>query len=429
MGIIFLIFAHSLIFKPVNVKHSFLSLFRQKRRTLMALTAIVIGGVSIFIFGGFVKYAFWSLREMTIRSRIGHIQIYKKGFLESGSTNALKYGISNYNHIRDLMLSDPEIVQNIKTITGQIEFAGIISNYEKGTSSNFVGLGIEPASSVLLGSLDIITLGSDLSRFDNDGAVIGRGLSQSLGTKYDEYNDILIINQYGGQNAMSVRVRGIFQSGIKSYDDIILKLPLKVAQNLLETTDVSKMIILLNDTDMTDQIAGRLRQMIKQYNLDIEMTTWPQEAVFYKQVVTMYNGIFLFIKIIMTIIVIFFIGNTLMLNVMERIREIGTIRAMGVTRGGIWNIFFLEGFFMGLLGGLISLTAGWLLATALNVQGIPMPPAPGYTRGYIAFIRLEESSDIIWFTFSLALITSFIGSIIPAFKASRMVIVEALRHV
>lgn len=429
VGFILVLFLYSLISRPIDVKHSFLNLFRQKRRTVTTLAAIVIGGASIFVFGGFFNFNFWVLREITIRNNLGHIQLYKKGYLESGMANPLKFGIPDYQHIEKTLRKDPEISRYIKAVVGQLSFAGIISNYEKGTSSPFIGLGIEPSNNIVLGFLDTIVLGSDLSHYDYEGAVIGKGLFQALGTEYDGYNDILIANKQGGQNAMSLRVRGAFQSGIKAYDDMALKIPLNTAQRLLDTKDVSKITVLLHDTQMTDLVADRIGKMIKEQRLDLEINTWPKEALYYGQVVTTFNGIFLFIKAVMAILVVFFIGNTLMMNVIERTREIGTIRALGVTKSHVWNLLFLEGFFMGLLGGVLSLACGWGISVLINIQGIPMPPAPGQTRGYIAFIRLEDNMDMVWFTLSLALITSFFASIIPAYKASRMVVVDALRHV
>lgn len=427
--VIFTLFFYSLLTKSLDVKLSFLNLSRHRRRTAVTLIAIVIGGASLFVFGGFFNYNLWSYREVTIRGDLGHIQLYSKGYLDSGVSRPLQCGIPDYESIAVLLREDDQIGRHIKAIVGQIGFSGIMSNYEKGTSSNFMGLGLEPASTVSLGFLDTVTLGNDLSNYDSEGVVIGTGLFQALESNYDGYNDILIINKHGGQDAMSVRVRGVFQSGIKLRDDATMKMPLKTAQYLLGTKDVSKVTILLDDTDMTDAVAARVGEIIKKEELNLEVNTWSEEAVLYKQIVANYKGIFLFIKVIMAIIVVFFIANTLMMNVVERTREIGTIRAMGVKRSTVWNLLFLEGFFMGLLGGVLSNVFGLGIASLINIHGIPMPPAPGQTLAYTAFIRMEGALDIVWFTFSIAMITAFFASLAPALKASRMVVADALRHV
>jgi len=414
--------------RPGDLGYAFANLFRQKRRSLVTLSSIVLGGVAIFIFGGFVDYSFWALREQTIRTNLGHVQIYKHGYLASGEASPLNYGIENYQGIRAQLLEDAVLKPLIKTVTGQLDYSGIISNYESGVSTFYTAVGIEPESALLLGSLDRIVLGSDLSRIDHSGVTIGAGLARGLSASYDDYLDLLAVNPSGGQNAMSVGVRGILESGIKEYDDRMLKMPLRTAQMLLDTTDVSKIIVLLNDTDQTDVVKARIDALIAEENLPLETVHWSDLALFYHQVVNLFNGIFFFIKAIVSTIVIFMISNTMMTNVLERTREIGTLRALGLTRREVSRLFLLEGVVMGLLGALVSLGVGIGIAELINLNGVPMPPSPGYSRGYLAFIRWSEDWTLFWFSTVLAVVTAFAASILPARRAARLVIAEAFRH-
>lgn len=418
----------TIVRRPTDLAYAFSNLFRQKRRSLVTLSSIVLGGVAIFIFGGFVDYSFWSLREQTIRTNLGHVQLYKRGYLASGEATPLKYGITDYEEIRRTLLADPILHPLIKTITGQLEYSGIISNYESSVSTFYTAVGIAPESSLLLGSLDRLVLGSDLSRIDETGVTIGSGLARGLAAGYDSPLDMLAINPAGGQNAMSVHVRGILKSGIKDYDDRILKMPLKTAQALLETTDVSKLIILLNDTEQTALAQARIEQVIKENNLQLEARHWSSLALFYHQVVNLFNGIFLFIKTIVSVIVIFMISNTMMTNVLERTREIGTLRAIGLTEREVSRLFLLEGVLMGFLGAALSIALGIALAELININGVPMPPSPGYSRGYLAFIRWSDNWSLFWFSAALAIVTAFAASILPARRASKLVIAVAFRH-
>jgi len=418
----------TLAYRTSDLRYAFSNLFRQKRRSLVTLTSIVLGGVAIFIFGGFVDYSFWALREQTIRTNLGHVQLYKKGYLASGEATPLNYGIEDYQGIRKTLLNDPQLASLIKTVTGQLEYTGIISNYESGVSTFYTAVGVEPASSLLLGSLDRIILGSDLSRIDELGATIGSGLARGLSASYDDWLDLLAVNPSGGQDAMSVRVRGILESGIKDYDDRMLKMPLKTAQMLLGTEDVSKVIVLLHDTNDTAKVKARIEEILRQQGLPLETVHWSELALFYHQVVNLFNGIFFFIKAIVSTIVVFMISNTMMTNVLERTREIGTLRALGLTRREVSRLFLLEGVIMGFAGALISTALGILIAQAINIHGVPMPPSPGYSRGYLAFIRWSEDWTLFWFSAVLAIVTAFCASILPARKAARLVIAEAFRH-
>lgn len=415
--------------RPTDLRYTFLNLFRQRRRSMITLLAITLGGIAVFIFGGFVDYSFWALREQTIRTNLGHIQLYEKGYLESGSANSLQYTIPNYEEIKQILLDDKTLAPQIKTITGQLSFTGLISQYDKGVSTFFTAVGIEPETSLLLGSLDRIISGSDLSRIEKQNITIGSGVSQALSANYDDWVDLLVVNPQGGQNAMSSQVRGVFQSGIREYDDTAIKMPLATAQRLLQTHDVSRIILLLQDTDQTAGVLKRIRQIINEKKLPLEVRSWDDLAIFYHQVVNLFEGIFLFIKTIVSVIVVFMIGNTLMMNVVERTREIATLRALGLNKAYISRLFILEGIIIGLLGALLSITFGIAIAALININGIPMPPSPGHTEGYLAFVMWNQDMHLFWFSCALPLVTALLASILPARRAANLVIAEAFRFV
>ncbi len=111
---------------------------------------------------------------------------------------------------------------------------------------------------------------------------------------------------------------------------------------------------------------------------------------------------------------------------MERIGEIGTSMALGVKRIGILRLFVSEGVLLGCLGGLLGLILGLLFAHAISGIGIPMPPPPGMARGYTGQILVTW--DIALKSLALAIGTTLAASLYPAWKASRMQIVDALRH-
>ena len=157
---------------------------------------------------------------------------------------------------------------------------------------------------------------------------------------------------------------------------------------------------------------------------------WPpgaQLADFYNKTVALFSRQMGVVKPIIAIIIVLSISNTMTMSVMERTVEIGTAMALGIRRRRILGLFLLEG---GLAGrhrwNLIGVTLGYLLASAISAIGIPMPPAPGMSRGFIAGIIVTPG--IVFEALLLALSTTLIASIYPAWRASRLVIVDALRH-
>lgn len=405
----------------IYLKIAFLNIFRNKRRTFLTMLVIVFGITSIIIFGGYVQYQYWGLRESFIRTQLGHIQVYKKGYAQEGNIDPLEYLISDYEQVRRVI---HEVQPEVRAVSAQLELSGLVSTSEKTTV--FIGKGIEPETDYLISSAEVIRRGRDISQFDVEAGILGIGLADGLGVNPGEFVTLLTSTKKGGINAVDFELKGVFKSGIKEYDDKALKIPLSLAQYLLNVREVSKLIILLKNTDDTKMVAQNLKSVFERKGFDLEIKSWDELAPFYHSVVSLYNGIFRFIGGIIGIIVIFSIANTLLMSVMERVNEIGTIRAMGATRPLVLKSFIYEGIIIGIIGGIIGVIIGIIMSCLININGIPMPAAPSMTRGYVAYIIITPR--VLIYGFLLALVTAFISSIFPARKASKMKIVDALRH-
>jgi len=405
----------------MNIKIAARSVFRNKRRTVITLLSIIFGCVAIIVFGGFVDYSMWGLRESTIHSRLGHLQVYKAGYSEKGGTNPLAYTIEDYPRIRSII----EDEDHVDFVTSRLEFSGLIGGAEN--SVICVGKGVEPEKERELGITVSIVEGEDLSSEEPEEGIIGKGLAEGLGVNIDDYLTILTSTAEGALNAVDLKLRGIFRTGVKEYDDVAVMVPMELAKTLLYTENVQSIVVVLDKTENTDLVADNLRQEFSQANLDLEIKTWSDLATFYHQVVQLYGGIFWVVRLIILIIVIFSIANTMTMSVFERMREIGTIRAMGTKRRGVLSLFLMEGLILGALGGALGLAFGIIAAKLISIKGIYIPPPPTMTEGYIALINIVPQ-DLI-FAFSLAVGTSLVSSIYPAFKAARLKVVDALRYI
>jgi len=286
---------------------------------------------------------------------------------------------------------------------------------------------VEPEKERELGITVSIVEGEDLSSEEPEEGIIGKGLAEGLGVKIDDYLTILTSTAEGALNAVDLKLRGIFRTGVKEYDDVAVMVPMELAKTLLYTENVQSIVVVLDETENTDLVADNLRKEFSQANLDLEIKTWSDLATFYHQVVQLYGGIFWVVRLIILIIVIFSIANTMTMSVFERMREIGTIRAMGTKRRGVLSLFLMEGLILGALGGALGLAFGIIAAKLLSIKGIYIPPPPTMTEGYTALINIVPK-DLI-FAFSLAVGTSLVSSIYPAFKAARLKVVDALRYI
>jgi putative ABC transport system permease protein len=182
-------------------------------------------------------------------------------------------------------------------------------------------------------------------------------------------------------------------------------------------------VVYLDETSNTRRVVRTLEERLGK---GLQVIPWYEAADFYNKTVTLFSRQVLVMKIIIALVVILSISNTMMMNVMERTDEIATAMALGLRRRRVLSRFVIEGVLIGLVGGVIGVGLGYLLAIGISEVGIPMPPPPGMARGFVGQILVTTS--LVWNALLLAGATALIASLYPAWKASRMVIAEALRH-
>lgn len=402
------------------IRLAFKNILRNKARTLITLGAIAFGCISLIITGGFMEDSFSQMREGYIRGFLGHIQIYKEGYLDKGASKPFDYMIP----APDKVMESVRTLEHVKIVTPRLEFSGLLSNGD--TTVSFIGQGIDPVAENEISTLFLMDDGEKLAGGDDYHIIIGRGLAKGVGSKSGDPLILLTNTQGGSINALDVGLKGIFFTTSKEYDDRAVRMPIKTAQKLLHTDEVQSIVILLDKTEATDEVRARLDELIKKEGLGLETRAWHQIADFYTKTVELYRRQFLVIKLIIGIVVVLSVFNTMNMSVIERIGEVGTIMALGTKRAGVVFMFVSEGLVLGVLGGAAGLAGGYVLASVISYIGIPMPPPPGTTTHWTA--RIAIVPDVFAFSFVLAVVTSVISSIYPALKASKLEIADALRH-
>jgi putative ABC transport system permease protein len=157
-----------------------------------------------------------------------------------------------------------------------------------------------------------------------------------------------------------------------------------------------------------------------------ELVPWHVQADYYTKVKTLYSAQFNVLQLIIAAVITVSISNALVMSVMERTSEIGTMMAMGSRRRTILGMFVAEGALVGLVGAIVGVVLGWLLALLISAIGIPMPPSPGMDFSYVG--RISFTAPVAVGAAAVALAAALAGSLYPAWKASRLPIVDALRH-
>lgn len=393
------------------------NLRRNAKRSLVAVMTVAGGVIAYMLAGGFIAWVFQDMREATIHSQLGHIQIVRPAYFEKGLADPYSFLLPGKSDAQSRIESTP----GVRSLSPRLAFSGLISLGE--TSVPFIGEGIDPAGEKPISSRITLTSGSDLERANEASVILGEGLARNVGAKAGDSVVILVTAANGSPNAVEVKVAGTFATITKDFDDNALRMPIDVARKLMRVSGATSWVALLDRTELTEQSIAAIRPALAEK--DFQIVAWTDLADFYNKTVVLFSRQVDVVKAIIGLIIILTISNTQTMSVLERTTEIGTSLAIGLRRSGILRLFLLEGTLLGLAGGALGVLLAHGLAQAISAIGIPMPPPPGMARGYTGQILV--SARLALDGMLLALLTTLLASLMPAWRASRMNIVDALR--
>ncbi len=394
------------------------NLLRQKGRTGMTLASIVFGVVGLILSGGFVEDVFIQLREATIHSRLGHLQIYKQGFYAQGSKEPYAYLIEDPAEVEAKVAVLPSVVDTMK----RLNFFGLLNNGK--TDLPIIGEGVEPAKEAELGSFFFIIEGRQLTDDDAYGVLLGEGVAKSMKLEVGSFVTVLANTPDGALNSLEFEVVGVFRTFSKDYDARALRVALPAAQELLGVAGVHAVVISLADTLMTDAAAAAVKTQIGADGY--ELKTWFELDDFYANTVELYKSQLGVLQLIILVVVLLSVANSVSMTAYERVGEFGTLKALGKRSSDISRLIIFENSLLGLIGATLGAVLGIALALGISAIGIPMPPPPNSNVGYTALIRVVPSVIVV--SFFIGFLATVLSAVLAARGASRVPVVEALRQ-
>ena len=394
------------------------NLRRNTRRTLVATLTVAFGIVAYLLAGGFIAWVLNQMREGTIHSQLGHIQVVRPGYFEKGIADPYAFLLPEQAAQQKII----ETTAGFQSLAPRISFSGLISHGD--TTIAFLGDGVDPEREKPINTGVTIVTGLDLAASDEKAVLLGEGLARSMGVKVGDVVVLLATSANGSPSAVEVKVAGTFATLAKEYDDSALRLPVQVARKLMKVSGATSWVVLLDKTERTEESASVLAKALPA--AEFEVVPWYVLADFYNKTVVLFSKQVSVVKFIIGLIIVLTISNTQMMSVLERTTEIGTSLAIGLRRKTVLRMFVSEGVLIGLAGGVLGVVLGFILAHVISAIGIPMPPPPGMARGYDGQILVAPA--LAFDALILALVTTFLASVAPAWKASRMNIVDALRY-
>lgn len=390
---------------------------RQVNRSMSALAALAFGVMAMILAAGFIDWNLRFGRDNTIRSQLGHIQLVRTGFMEFGRSDPPAY----------LLGVDPAVEGALAGIPGfvaqapRLLISGLASSGEQTLS--FIGEGVDPEAEAHLSSGLRFSQGHNLMPGEPQTAVVGEGLAENLGLALGDLLVLLTNTADGGVSAVEARVVGIFRSITKAYDDVALRVPIALARELSRMEGEHVRLILLDDVSSVTPALAQLRNALPGDRY--QLVPWSELADFYNKTAALFSKQVGVIYVIIALVIVLSISNTMTMAVIQRVGEVGTMMAMGTRRRDVLLMFLAEGVLLGLIGTVLGIALGVVAGLALSAIGIPMPPGPGMTWGYQAGIQLSAHNIVN--ASAIAMGTAGVASVYPAWRASRLNVVDALR--
>ncbi len=396
----------------LTLKIALRNVFRHRARSLLSLGTIAVGAGGLFLFGGFNTGMLKQYRQSTIHSRYGHGALFPKDYRGIAHAEPWKLWI-DAEKVLPALKAMPEI-------KGVFPRVSLMAFATKDTTLIAAGEGITGAEAGFFNQLNY-EKGGDVGN-SGDAIVLGRGLAAGLDAKLGDEIDLSIKNQHSEVSMETVKVGGIFFTGVPAFDDTGFRIPLPLAQKALGTDRVESIFV-----ELTNDLGWKaFAEKAKTTFPDLDAVSFEElDKQFYPNAVAWLNAQYTFIRSIVLLVVFLGIFNIISLGVTERTGEIGALRANGESIAQVESGLLLEAAFIGVLGGLLGLMLGWLMAHAVFARGLAMPPAPGFTRGFRIYIDLTTKAGLE--TMALCIVTTIIGAIVPVWRATRIEIAEALR--
>lgn len=390
---------------------------RNRRRSLVTAGIAALGTAAVLLASGFALYTYQSLEQAAARST-GHLIVGLPEQFAKEEDTPLQYGLEDHKELSAALLADPEVRQ----VLPRVSFSGLISNGDKSTV--MLAAGVEPDSEFAVkGPFLQLSAGAVLASGSAQAEVmLGEGLARSLKAQPGTGLTLLASTAQGVLNALDVTVKGVFTTGVPDIDKRLVYTDIATAQRLLDTPRVSTLGVFLKSMQAT---AGA-RQRVAAAHPKLEVQTWLDQAIFYKAVRGLYNRIFGALGLIIGVIVVFVVANAMAMAIIERTREIGTLRALGTLPRQLLVSLALEGMVLGGVGAALGALLSLAISLLLYVVPVQMPPPPGSSQGYPLNISIDP---LIYAGTVLAMVVlAMLASAWIARKTVRMPVVEALAH-
>lgn len=405
---------------PPLLRIAIRNVWRNRRRSLITFSALFLGLGILVSVRSFLIGLQATLREEVVLSQTGALQVHRVGFLSSVSVS-LELDLP----ADDAFLAKITAVSGVKAASPRISFPGMANANDTTAFAVFTGIDPRHEFEVCPRRAELISAGTTLARTDPASTILSHDLARSIGVTIGERTTLLTNDRDGVLNAIDLNYVGMYgQAHMQLPEKKFGLVPLAMAQEVLRIGPrATEIVISIDRLDDAEKIKPLVQTAL---GPAYEVTSWRDVAAFVEDAVALQTIVLNVMAGIFLLVALLGIANTMFMSVSERIREIGTMMAIGVRRWQILTLFLLEAMLIGLSGGLMGAAVGscWVLYFGskgmLLRAGIfdkPLHVYPTIAPGYVLSVV------------ALAALGAVLAALLPSLQASRLRPLEALDSV
>lgn len=402
------------------LKLAWRNIWRNKRRSLIVLTSVIVGLVAIIISDGLSNGMIGQMLFNQIDLNISHIQIHKKGF---NNNKVVKNYIPDYKKVEHILKNDP----SVKAFSKRVFVTGILSSANN--SSGVMIYGIDPSEEAKVSIVkNSIIEGSYLTNNKRD-IIIGKKLAEKLEVEVGD-KVVAMANTIKGDIGSEVfRIVGIFRTASSEFDKMAIYIPAATEQNMLNVGNkYYEYAVVTKNYNNVDKVQKDLEAKLGN---NYEVLSYKDLLPMLIYQIELYKETMWILNVIIGLALIFGIINSMLMSVFERIREFGVLMSIGMKNSRIYSMIVTEAFIIGIVGTIAGLIIGLLLEIPLAHSGIDLS---FFSSGLEAFgigtviYPVLSIGNIIMSSLFMPFV-AILGALYPAYKAIKLEPIYAIYYV
>ncbi len=403
---------------------SWRNIWRNKRRSLVVISSIAVGIISMIIAMGIMNGFNGQMVENTINTSIGHIAIRKSGY---GDDMKIGKNFAVSSNIIDGITR----AKHIKGFTRRVKAQGIVRSSRASRGAMIVG--INPVTEKSVSNIFDYMLKDDISQFLTDSSdssvIISKILAEKLKLGVGSKIIIMVQNSNGELVAEASVIKGLYQSPIESFDRYVIFTGINNLQRITAIGEnITEINIILDDKNSAGAVKSALTIAIN--DTGIEVLSWKNLAPALVSMVKLFDQMSYIFFMIVFITILFSITNTMMMAIMERFHEIGVMKSIGTSPKIIFSLVVLEAVNLGVVGLIAGGFIGIISVYAMSYTGIDMSYFADSVRQWgtgSVIYPVVKTMDFIMAVI-IVFLTNISASLYPAFKAAGIKPLKALHY-